>query len=151
MTSTTKQFSPVTPYRAAQIATAILHDVGVLPMDETIEPQTFYSNKTIKRTDDKKKSEGGPGLRFEGASFNEWLQAAKKGTGTVRVTSSLNALLAEYAEDSDVEDVDPEVQVNEDDNAAQAETFEEVTAKADTSALTEDAELAALEDENESE
>jgi hypothetical protein len=161
-TSTNVKHSDLTPYRAAQVATAVLRVAGKLGVDgngkpKTIEPQSMYSNKTIKRHGSAK-SAGGSGVMFDGESFNEWLQAQLRGTGTTRRSSDFGSLLAEYTGELSDEDVSDEVGDEEDeededsaeDIAAMTEnSFEKVADQADTSALTteksEDEELAELE------
>jgi hypothetical protein len=98
--TTTKQYTDLTPYRAAQIATLQLRKAGKLAADEEIAPQTMYSNKSITRYGSPK-AQGGTGVMFVGASFAAWLQAAKSGTGTARVSFNLDRIAAQY-DDIDV-------------------------------------------------
>src|SRR5216684_3672409 len=101
MSSTTTEVAQpttnVTPYRAAQIMTVQYRKLGLIAPDEEIAPQTMYSNKTIARTGDLKKAQGGAGQKFVAASFFEWMKndaAARAAGGRTRAKVNV-ALLAE--------------------------------------------------------
>jgi hypothetical protein len=118
----TVKHSDLTPYRAAQVATAVLRAAGKLQgvdsngKPKAIEPQTMYSNKSIKRYGEAKR-DGGTGVMFVGESFNEWLQSQLRGTGSTRTRSNFGSLLAEYTVEIDDEDVADEPEDGDEDSA----------------------------------
>src|SRR5258708_39300771 len=110
MTSTTgtKTYRDLTLYAAAEVATRKFRAWGIIGEDEEVTSQSMYSNKTIKRTNAKKKSEGGPGLMFDGAAFNEWLENNRR--GIVKATRLNYDKLAE----EDADDVEAAAEVEGD-------------------------------------
>lgn len=146
----TVKHSDLTPYRAAQVATAVLRAAGKLQgvdsngKPKAIEPQTMYSNKSIKRYGEAKR-DGGTGVMFVGESFNEWLQSQLRGTGSTRTRSNFGSLLAEYTVEIDDEDVADEPEDGDED----VDSPEDIAAMAENdtaeASKSEDEELAELE------
>jgi hypothetical protein len=102
-TGSTKQYSDLTPYRAAQVLTVQLRKLGLIEPDEEIAPQTMYSNKSIKRVGTKK-SEGGAGIMFDGDAFMDYLRnevAARRSGGRVRASVNIDRLAAEFDVDTE--------------------------------------------------
>lgn len=117
---TTSEYTDLTPYMAAKVATKVLQAAGKLTAEQEVKPQSMYSNKTIKRTGTKK-SDGGSGVFFVGSSFKQWLDLQLTSMGTAsRGRVNVDALANEYM--ADFEEVEAiETSVTDDKNEDELE------------------------------